>query len=116
MNLKPESLEQLKPLLLAVGEMADSLLAFDSYVDPESPGAVFCSRCFVYSQSGLSIEHDAKCLVGRVLALVAELRKGYPEGTFEPDCTLAGLREAAVKNGRRVEYFPVEHPTATELA
>ena len=107
--------ELLNPLLLAVGELADTLLCFDSYVDPDSPGAVFCSRCFVYSICGQPIEHLPSCMVGRVLGLVGGLMKSFPEGTFEPDCTLEGLRNTAKRNGRYIEYDVVEHPTATEL-
>jgi len=116
-RVKAEHAAKLKPLLLAVGEMAETLLCFDSYVDPESPGAVFCSRCFVYSQGGLPIEHHESCLVGRVLGLCDELIKSYPEGSFAPDPTLDGLRKKAqqLRKGRHVELFPVQHPTATEL-
>jgi len=98
--LLPTPYSLLPALLLAVGEMADTLLCFDSYVDPDSPGAVFCSRCFVYSLCGQPIEHMPSCLVGRVLELASGVIKSFPEGTFEPDCTLEGLRNTARRNGR----------------
>jgi hypothetical protein len=93
---------KLAALLLVVGELVDTLLCFDSYVDPGSPGAVFCSRCFVYSICGQPAEHLPSCLVGRVLDLASGVIKSFPEGTFEPDCTLQGLRETAKRNGRHV--------------
>jgi hypothetical protein len=106
-------IERLKALLLLTGEIAGTLLVFDSYFDPESPGALFCSRCSVYSICGQPVEHLPSCLVGRVLELVSGLVKSFPEGTFAADPTLAGLKETAKRNGRHIEYDP-EYLAATD--
>lgn len=69
---------------------------------PDHLATAFCSECYVRAEAFDRLQHAPYCLVGQIFAAVASL-----EG---------GSRPVTGRNERHVELFPVEHPTATELA